>query len=150
MSRMISQTLLILLLSFLFCFSCTQGKKIDQEQASLLYSSSDLHYYLDKWERRDGIAGAIISNYFLDYVGSDAPLFFSIMAKNENTYHEWVELLPTRSFTDYGGCMNRDYLECKRTGLIDYLSLLQLNERHSTLNIVLINKLKDTQVRAVD
>lgn len=113
----------------------------------VVYTRGDLVLYIEKWGRRDGSAGVVISDYFCDFVSADPKLFFAVMEENRSTFDEWLDKLADLSFVDRGGCVD---LECERQSMLKDLGMAGIRPEDEDLRKRLVNRLKSIAVRKLD
>jgi hypothetical protein len=113
----------------------------------LVFTDNDLRDYMDRWLRRDGIAGRVISDYFLDYFSLNPGTFLRIMSERPDVFGSWLEELPRLSFVDGSGCVD---LECRKAGLIQLVRVVQTDETTELLRLRLLAKLERIEVRNIE
>ena len=116
-------------------------------QDSVVYTAADLTSYLEKWERRDGEAGTVISDYFCAFATANPRLFLSTMAEHPQLFSEWVESLPSLSFVNFGGCMDR---ECMRLTVLGSVERAEPEPGTSTLQSRLVQVLRTATVKEIE
>jgi hypothetical protein len=112
----------------------------------LVFTDDDLRDYMNRWLRRDGVDGLIISNYFLDYLGLNPGPFLRIMSERPDVFGSWLEELPRVSFVDGSGCVD---LECRKAGLISLVESLHTDETTEPLRLKLLARLEQIEVRTI-
>jgi hypothetical protein len=112
----------------------------------LVFTDDDLRDYMNRWLRRDGLAGHYISDYFLEYLGLHAERFLEIMSERPEVYESWIQELPDHSFVDYGGCIDTAHLSCQKTSLIQVLESKPVQGRAEALRLKLLARLREVTV----
>ena len=118
-----------------------------EEQSCVPFSRADLQRWIEKWNHRDGLGGSAISDFFCSFALQHPDVFLEEMKDNELVFSQWLAKLQKLSFTDFGGCLDR---ECMRLGLIAALERQKPSAETEALHNRLLDHLKSISVIVVD
>ena len=90
---------------------------------SSIFIRQDLERVISVFKTAEGPGAWWISDYFIDFVGDNACLSFSVMKQHPDTFETWLGDLARTSFEDRGGCVN---VECRRQAAISTLQTVGL------------------------
>lgn len=111
-----------------------------------IYSPKLLEQTIQQWAHRDGDLGRELSDYWCDFAVQDPGAFLTVFSHHEAVFDQWLEELPDLSFTQIGGCVDR---ECLRTMLIKSIDFADFSKRQSVLGSRLSARLKKIHVEKV-
>ena len=111
-----------------------------------IYSAKLLEQTIQQWPQRDGDLGRELSDYWCDFAVQYPGTFLTVFSHLETVFSQWLEELPDLSFTQIGGCLDR---ECLRTMLIKSIDLADLGKRENALGSRLSALLKKVRVEKV-
>jgi hypothetical protein len=118
-----------------------------EEQNSLPFSRADLQQWIEKWGHRDGLGGSAISDFFCSFALQHPDIFLEEMKDDETVFDQWLANLQGLSFTDFGGCLDR---ECMRLKLIGALERHIPSTETEALHKRLLDQLRSISVTVVD
>lgn len=113
----------------------------------LVYTDEDLLDYIDRWSRRDGIAGQVISDYFLEFLGARPVFFLETMALHRETFDTWTKDLANLSFVDFGSCID---VRCKKDSAEKSMHLAQVSGDAEILRTRLLSRLQHIEIRIIE
>lgn len=113
----------------------------------LVYTDEDLLDFIGRWSRRDGIAGQVISDYFLEFLGARPVFFLETMAVHPETFDSWCENLADLSFVDFGGCVD---VSCKKASVEQSLRLAQVSGNAERFRVELLKRIQEIKIRVIE
>jgi hypothetical protein len=112
-----------------------------------IYSVALLEQTIQQWEHRDGGLGRELSDYWCDFAIRHPEEFMTTFGGHEAVFDQWLAELSNLSFTEIGGCVDR---ECLRAMLKNSVELAELGMPHAALAKRLSARLEQIHVRKVD
>jgi len=112
-----------------------------------IYSAQLLEETIAQWWYRDGDLSRELSDYWCEFAIRNPERFLTAFSHHEAVFNQWLAELPNLSFTDIGGCLDR---ECLRTMLIKRLDLAEPAKRQQALGSRLANRLREIHVSKVE
>ena len=114
-----------------------------------VFVKEDLERFISIFPTAGSDSVVWISDYFCEFALVNPKTFFSVMGEHSALFDSWLKTIDETSFTDMGGCLDR---ECFRERMVTLLETIQwaggLEDAKSRAMLKrLLDRVKEVKVR---
>lgn len=108
------------------CHALSGAQEVPREVGQCeIFIKPELTRLISLYPLANADARAGISDYFLEFAEYQPRTFFATMREHRAVFEKWLVDLPRASFTDYGGCTEK---ECLRQSILNRLGFIDLQD----------------------